>query len=36
MKAVAEEEEANVEVFDYKESGSASTDLSALLKGLKF
>lgn len=36
MKAVAEDEEASVEVFDYKESGSASTDLSALLKGLKF
>ncbi len=36
MKALQEEEEAGVEVFDYKEEGSAFTGLSALLKGLKF
>ncbi|WP_313183350.1 S1 RNA-binding domain-containing protein [Lacrimispora sp.] len=36
MKALQDEEEANVEVFDYKEEGSAFTGLSALLKGLKF
>ena len=36
MKAVQEEEEANVEGFDYKEEGSAFTGLSGLLKGLKF
>ncbi|GLC78234.1 S1 RNA-binding domain-containing protein [Lacrimispora brassicae] len=36
MKAVQEEEEANVEVFDYKEEGSVFTGLSGLLKGLKF
>ena len=36
MKAVAEDEEAMEEVFDYKEEGSASTGLSSLLKGLKF
>lgn len=37
MKAVQEEEEAAEAVaFDYEEKGSASTDLSALLKGLKF
>ena len=37
MKAVQEEEEAAEAVtFDYEENGSASTDLSALLKGLKF
>jgi small subunit ribosomal protein S1 len=36
MKALQEEEEANEEVFDYKEEGSAFTGLSALLKGLKF
>ncbi len=36
MKAVQEEEEANEEVFDYKEEGAVFTGLSALLKGLKF
>jgi len=36
MKALQEVEEANEEVFDYKEEGSAFTGLSALLKGLKF
>lgn len=36
MKAVQEEEEAEAEVYDYKEEGSAFTGLSALLKGLKF
>ncbi len=36
MKALQVEEEANEEVFDYKEEGSAFTGLSALLKGLKF
>ena len=36
MKAVAEDEEAQEEVFDYKEEGSVSTGLSSLLKGLKF
>ena len=36
MKAVLEDEEAVVEVFDYQEEGSASTGLSSLLKGLKF
>lgn len=37
MKAVQEDEEAAEAVtFDYEENGSASTDLSALLKGLKF
>lgn len=35
MKAL-EEEEAPQEAFDYKEEGSASTGLGALLKGLKF
>lgn len=35
MKAVQEEEEAEAEVYDYKEEGSAFTGLSALLKGLK-
>lgn len=36
MKAVAEDEEAGEEVFDYHEEGSVSTGLGALLKGLKF
>ena len=35
MKAL-EEEDAPTEVFDYKEEGSVSTGLGALLKGLKF
>lgn len=35
MKAL-EEEEAPVDIFDYKEEGSVSTGLGALLKGLKF
>ncbi len=36
MKALQEEAEAEEEVFDYKEEGSAFTGLSGLLKGLKF
>ncbi|MFR3730290.1 S1 RNA-binding domain-containing protein [Lacrimispora sp.] len=36
MKALEEEEELTEEVFDYQETGSASTGLSSLLKGLKF
>lgn len=36
MKALQEDVEAEEEVFDYKEEGSAFTGLSALLKGLKF
>jgi len=36
MKAVEADEEAAVEIFDYKEEGSVSTGLSNLLKGLKF
>ncbi len=36
MKAIEEDSELTEEVFDYQESGSASTDLSSLLKGLKF
>ncbi len=36
MKALQEEVEAEEEVFDYKEEGSAFTGLSGLLKGLKF
>ncbi len=36
MKAIEEDAELEEEVFDYQEGGSASTGLSALLKGLKF
>lgn len=36
MKAIQAEDEIEGEVFDYKEEGSVSTGLSALLKGLKF
>lgn len=36
MKAIEEETELTEEVFDYEETGSASTGLSSLLKGLKF
>lgn len=36
MKAIQADDETEKEVFDYKEEGSASTGLSALLKGLKF
>ena len=35
MKALAEEDNEPEEVFDYKESGQASTGLGALLKGIK-
>lgn len=35
MKALSEEEPEQAEVFDYRESGQASTGLGALLKGLK-
>lgn len=35
MKALAEEDDEPEEVFDYKESGQASTGLGALLKGIK-
>lgn len=36
MKAIEEDTELTEEVFDYEETGSASTGLSSLLKGLKF
>lgn len=36
MKAIEEDAELTEEVFDYEETGSASTGLSSLLKGLKF
>lgn len=35
MKAIQTDEETEQEVFDYKEEGSVSTGLSALLKGFK-
>lgn len=35
MKALDNEEEAQIEVFDYKEQGEAFTGLGSLLKGLK-
>lgn len=35
MKALEEETEVQEEVFDYKETGAATTGLGALLKGLK-
>ena len=35
MKALAEEDNEPEEVFDYKESGQASTGLGALLEGIK-
>ena len=35
MKALADEDNEPEEVFDYKESGQASTGLGALLKGIK-
>ncbi|WP_143320368.1 S1 RNA-binding domain-containing protein [Clostridium sp. HBUAS56010] len=36
MKAIEEEDELKEEIYDYQESGTASTGLSSLLKGLKF
>ena len=35
MKDLAEEPETETEVFDYKETGAATTGLGALLKGIK-